>query len=187
MYTRTLQPCRAKKKKKIKNCVWETPKRAELYKFTVNLTLLGLPCENCPVHTERHAAFWHKGVDTDQLFLPAEPCLCEHGGSFIGTGPQQDADQSSNTLKLISVHNPFFQTYPQGWVLLFLWGIARGIMWLTGVVTDLDILLPEVPCFRYGIPACGAGASWHSPVVHCLLVRATIFVKINLREAQVCT
>lgn len=78
------------------------------------------------------------------------------------TGPQQDANKSSNTLELMSVHSPFSQTCPQGWVLLFLWAIAQCNRWLTGVVTDLDTYwnLPEVPCFRNGITPCGAGASW---------------------------
>lgn len=34
----------------------------------------------------QHAAFWHKGVDMDQLFLPMEPCQCEHGAALLAQG-----------------------------------------------------------------------------------------------------
>lgn len=116
----------------------------------------------------QHAAFWSKGVNTVQLFLPMEPfCLIIeqlywHRDSLAGgTGPQQDANKSSNTLKLMSVHSPLSQTYPQGWVLLLLWDIEWCIRWLTNTDPYWPYWnLPEVPCFRNEITAGDAGACW---------------------------
>lgn len=59
-----------------------------MYKFTVNLSVAGLPCENCPVHTERQAACcflaqggWHGSA------FPANGALSVWAwSSFIGTG-----------------------------------------------------------------------------------------------------
>lgn len=154
--------------KKSNNCVWEILKRSEMCKFTVNLTVVRLPCENCPAHTREADSTLLFGVrgstwisfscQWSPVCVSMEQAYWCRNSLADGTGPQQDANKSSNTLKLMSVHSPLSQTCPQGRVLLFLWDIERCIRWLT----DLDTYwsLPEVPCFRNVITTSDAGASW---------------------------
>lgn len=129
------------------------------------LAWIGSPCWRSPV-----------GVSTERLYW--------HRGSLAG--PQQDGNKSSSTPKYVSMHNPHAQTCPKGQVLLFWWNILRCIRWLTGPVTDIDTYwnLPQMPFFRNGTTACGAGTSWQWSTAQLSVVcraKATIFVKIKLK------